>query len=367
MAIRGVVSTMPPEDVLAWVARRRLTGAVTFERRGLVRSLVVVDGAIAWASSSRREEQLGTILARSGVVSDTALAAALTTRAETGVPLGKVLLMAGQVTEAVLVQLLTTKIREAVGDVLTWTEGSFDVIPRPQPPAIGVDAQLPIEICLTVGQRRAARLAEALAALGSDDATFFAPPSAEAPPPADGDVVDVARAWTLASERRAAKEIAAAMAGERFATFDALARLIAEGALHVDRRQRARTNSAVEVAAGARGRLREGDRAGAYALAADAARRAPDDPEVQRTYASVRRSWVAEVARTLLARHRVPRLRPTAPALDGLGLSDLEAELAARIDGRWDLVSLVHTAGGGDADALLALARLADLGVVELG
>ena len=110
-----------------------------------------------WASSNRRDEQLGVILVRSGLVAERALADALETRAETGVPLGKVLLMSGLITEVDLIEILATKIREAVTDVVTWTEGTFDFVPRAQSPATGVNAQLAIEVCLTVARRRRAR------------------------------------------------------------------------------------------------------------------------------------------------------------------------------------------------------------------
>ena len=57
-------------------------------------------------------------------------------------PLGKVLLMSGLITEADLVEILATKIRETVTDVITWTDGQFDIVPRTPAAATGVDAQL---------------------------------------------------------------------------------------------------------------------------------------------------------------------------------------------------------------------------------
>ncbi|MEO8844521.1 MAG: DUF4388 domain-containing protein, partial [Kofleriaceae bacterium] len=155
--------------MLGWVAQRKLTAAITFERRSLVRSLVAEEGEIVWASSNRRDEQLGNILVRSGLVAERALADALEARAETGVPLGKVLLMSGLITEPDLVEILATKIRETVTDVITWHDGQFDVVPRTQSPATGVNAQLAIEVCLTVARRRAARMDEVTSILGGDD------------------------------------------------------------------------------------------------------------------------------------------------------------------------------------------------------
>lgn len=364
MSLRGSLSTMSAEDVLDWAHRRKLSAPITFERRGLVRSLVIEDGQIVWASSNRRDEQLGVILVRSGYVAERALADALEARAETGVPLGKVLLMSGLITEPDLVEILATKIRETVTDVITWHDGQFDVVPRAQSQA-GVIAQLSIEVCLTVGRRRIERMTEIMGILGADDVTFYVPPNAAPPPSREGEVVDAVKAWSLAGDRHTAGDIAAAFSGERYATYDLLVEMVQANQLVIDRRQRERTNSAVELAAGARGRLRHGDRAGALAMARQALHQDPSDPEVRKTFAQIERARVAEIAKQLLARHRVPRkVKEPTPAL---GLSDAEIELAARVDGCWDLLSLVRSANIREAEALLAFAHLAEVGVLELG
>jgi hypothetical protein len=175
--------------------------------------------------------------------------------------------------------------------------------------------------------------------------------------------------WALAGDRHTAADIAASFAGERFATYDGLAQMIDKGRLVIDRRQRERTNSAVELAAGARSRLRSGDRAGALAMATQALHQDPGDAEVRKTFTQSERARVAEVARQLLSRHRIPKRVHTMPdhALASLGLSEAEIELASRVDGRWDLLSLVRAANTREAEALLAFAHLAELGVVELG
>jgi Domain of unknown function (DUF4388) len=370
MSVRGALSTMPAEDVLEWVAGRRLSAPITFERRGVVRSLVLEEGSIIWASSNRGDEQLGVILVRSGLVAERALADALEARAETGVPLGKVLLMSGLITEIDLIEILATKIRETVTDVITWTDGTFDVVPRTQPPATtGVNAQLPVEICLTVARRRSARMLDIMGVLGADDVTFYVPPEAKPPPVEEGAVIDNARLWALAGDRHTASNIAAVFAGERYATYDGLAKMVSAGRLVIDRRHRERTNSAVELAAGARGRLRHGDRAGALAMATQALHQDPSDAEVRKTFSQTERARVAEVAKQLLSRHRIPRRTKkdiaTLPA--DHRLSEVEIELATRVDGRWDLLSLVRSASVREAEALLAFAHLAEVGVVELG
>ncbi len=358
---------MPADDVLDWAARRSLTGVASFERKMVVRSLGLADGEILWASSSRKEEQLGAVLTRSERVTERMLSEAIAARSQTGVPLGKVLMMSGVIDEAALVDVLATKIRETVTDVLSWRDGSFDFVPRPLP-AAGVPAVLTIDVCLAIGRRRAKRLSEVLRLLGGDDVTFYAPPSATPPADAGGaasSAVDPVRLWQLASDRRPATDIVAAMGGERFAVLDALASMVAAGRLVVDRRQRKRTDSAIELAASARDRLQGGDRPGALEMAARALRHDSSDPEVRETHARAERAVAAEVAKVLLSRHHVPRRTRISP--DSVDLTPAEREVAERVDGRWDLLTLVRSATIREADALMAFARLAELGVIELG
>lgn len=356
---------MTADDVLEWASRRRFSGVATFERRAVVRSLGLAEGDVIWASSSRKEEQLGAILTLSEQVAARVLTEAVAARSQTGVPLGKVLLMSGALDESALVDVLATKIRETVTDVLSWRDGAFDLIPRAQPVVAGVPAVLSIEVCLTIGRRRSKRLSEALRLLGGDDACFYAPPSAVAPHVDPSSPVDPLRLWKLAAERRPTMELVAVMGGERYAVLDALASMVASGRLVVDRRQRKRTDSAVELAASARDRLRDGDRPGALDLASLALQQDGSDPEVRDTHAQAERAAAAEVAKVLLSRHHVPRRTRVSP--DEVALTAAEREIATRVDGRWDLLTLVRSATIREADALMAFARLAELGVIELG
>jgi hypothetical protein len=364
MSIRGALSTMPAEDVLEWIARRKISGVVSFEHAGAIRSLGVGDASLQWSASNRSEEQLGNVLVLSGLISERALVDALEARAQTGVPLGKVLQMSGAVTEEVLTQSLATKIREAVTDVCIWKEGTFEVVPRTHVPSSGVQAKLAIDVCLTVARRRGAELTHALSIVGGDDSTFYVP-SGATPPPVE-DAIDVERVWTHVQAGMSVAQIASAMGGERYAVTRCLAVWVEQGGLVVDRRKKQRTESAMELADGARSRLSEGDRAGALSLATQALRRDPGDAEVRRIFARVERARVAELGRQLLARHTVPHLVTEPDAIDTLPLTQGERELARRVDGCWDLLSLIRLAPMREAEALLAFSRLAELGVVTL-
>jgi hypothetical protein len=362
MSLRGQVSTMALEDVLEWGVRRRVSGTLTCERDGLVRVVALDVGAVLWASSSAPDEQLGQILLATGGVTEQGLADALGVRSETQVQLGRILLMVGAVTEHVVVTALSAKIRETVSDLLTWTDGTFELDERPALTG-GVSAPINLDVCVTVARRRVGRWAQIRAAIPDDTVSFFAKrtdaPSIDSP-------IDGGRVWQLAILGETASRIAASCGGERFAVLDHLAQLVNQGALGIDRRSGPRTESASELASGARARLRTGDRAAALAMAERARALAPTDPEARAAHAAAERARVAEVARDLLAKHRVPRLRRSPAELAQMDLTEVERRLVHRIDGRWDLLSLIRTSSVRESEALLALARLAERGVVEL-
>ena len=278
----------------------------------LVRSLVVEDGAIVWASSNRRDEQLGVILVRCGLVAERALADALETRAETGVPLGKVLLMSGSITELDLVEILATKIRETVTDVDHLDRRA---VRRRSAHASRRDRRRspssPIDVCLTVARRRAARMTEIMGMLGADDVDVLRA--------AERDAATADR-WRrrrrregLGARRRSPQRgrhrrgvLGRALRGVRRARRDgrtpAGSSIDRRPARAHELRRRARGRCARPAAPGRSRRARSRWRA--QALHQD-----PSDAEVRKTFAQIERARVAEVAKQLLARHRVPAPR----------------------------------------------------------
>jgi hypothetical protein len=353
---------MPAADVLDWARRKGSSGIVTFDCRNATKTLAFDRGSILWASSNRREEHLGAILRRSCGVQERALADSLETRAETGVPLGKVLVMSGVVEEVTLLEVLATKIREAVTDVVTWSDGTFELTPRQHQQHAGVAANVTIDIALTVAGRRADRLTQAMQLLGGDDAVFFVPPSA-APPVNHNPLVNTLAIWQFAGDNLTCAEIVASMMGERYVCADELATLVTAGHLTIDRRHRVRTHCGQELAAAARARLRQGDKVGAFDLARQAIKNDTIDFEVHRTFAMVERAHIASIARTLLQRRHVPMRTNASISTE---LSTLQSELLAKVDGYWDLLSILRSSNARETEAIMAFDKLRELQLIEL-
>jgi hypothetical protein len=303
--LRGLVQTMSVADVLDWAERRRVSGTFVFERGAVTRRVAVSDGEAALVSSSHPAEHLGRVLVGQGYLTEEALAGV----AAAGQPLGKLLVARGLVAEGDLRTVLEAKIAEALYEMMSWEDGSFVFELDVAPDRGELQVRVSLRMVLSEGEGRARLWRAVRERVPSDDARFVV---RGAPGTGDDVVHDIARGLSV-------REVMLERRWLPFATYRALAELADRGVIAL-----VGTSGAVAPAR------------------------------------------VAETARALLGRPTVPRLaRPTAEVAR-LELGPAERALAARIDGRWDTMTLIRTAPGGETDALLALERLTALGVVKL-
>lgn len=365
--LRGSFATMSVVDLLEWIERRRVSGRLVIDGEAVTRTFTLDTGAVVWASSSEPTEQLGQILRAAGQIDDQALAVSLADGARG--PLGARLVEHGAVEPEVLRAALLTKIREALGDVLAWRDGLFDLEAGPAPPAEGVRAVVTIADVLALAARRARRW-PAIRALIPDDETAFRRVDGVALRPAPTPAaIDDARLLAAVERGATVRPIIAALGGERFAVLDRLAELVADGALELCAESEVEQTPA-ELVAQAERLAQDGDWERALDRAARAFTTAPDHQAVAAAYRRIERARIALLARTLLigpgGRARIPVLRRGGAELAQLELAELERRLAHAVDGRWDLLTLVQHAPVRAAEALVVFARLVDRGIVEL-
>jgi hypothetical protein len=379
MSFRGSLATMPATDLFDWLGRRAPCGTLALERGTVTRLIDVERGLIRAARSNLALENLGHQLLARGLVEEEELRQALQAHGETRVPLGRVLLLVGAMEPQGLRGVLEEQARESIGEMLAWAEGVFAFTPKPERPAAerdqDLDLDLPLVETVAAAVAQLARRREIRAALPSDELSLWvAEPDRVSRAGQGGPALSAAewdRLLELVKTGASLDQIAIERGGPRFETLDALAAAMEAGALRLERRsqRRERPDSELDaeaLAGAARGRAAGGDREGALALARRAAGAAPDSSELRGLLDELERSTLAELGRELLGVFRVPRLLVGREEVAGLELEEAERSLLRRIDGRWDLMSLIQVIPVSQVEILIACKRLAARGIISL-
>ncbi|HEX3130419.1 MAG TPA: DUF4388 domain-containing protein [Thermoanaerobaculia bacterium] len=133
MGIVGNLRTMQLEELLQWLSQSRKTGTLEIKTDKVEKKVFFRDGQIVSTASTRPEEYLGHFLVSHGLISETALAKAMELQEATGMLLGKILVTKEILKESDLHQMLKLKSEESIYDIFSWPEGDFqfldDVLP----------------------------------------------------------------------------------------------------------------------------------------------------------------------------------------------------------------------------------------------
>jgi hypothetical protein len=126
MALRGELSTMLLPDVLQWLSQGIKTGILHIRSpKGIAKKVYFRNGSILSTASSDPREYFGQFLISRGFITEKQLNMAMDTQLKTGIKLGKVLLMVGILEEPDLVATLQLKAEECLYELFLWEEGEF--------------------------------------------------------------------------------------------------------------------------------------------------------------------------------------------------------------------------------------------------
>jgi hypothetical protein len=126
MSLTGNLRTMSLPDILQWIAVGQKTGTLHVERRSVQKRIIVKDGFIFSSWSNDPRESLGQFLVRQRFISEEQLFKALLAQEEKGRLLGSILTTEGVLTEEKLREALKAKAEETIYDLFLWSEGQFE-------------------------------------------------------------------------------------------------------------------------------------------------------------------------------------------------------------------------------------------------
>lgn len=405
MSVRGSLRTMSVEDIFDWLDRRSLSGTLSIEWSSTVRAFFIDGRHISWSNSNVPGEHLGQLMLRSGFLDEATLGGALETQAETGVPLGRILTMIGAVGEELVHQVLAEQAWEAAFDAMIWEDGDFAFEPGQPSGEIEFPLAIPLRACLEEGRWRKERMREIRALIPTDALVLGIISHTRLIGMEDDEPMqqEIALLTSAVEQGISVGEIIAYFQGRRFHVLHRLTQLMERRALaavgqaasqspgavptavpttvidqvsdqvmapvHIDEAADASapTDLSVEqLQYQARARAEAGDREGAFALAVRAVELAPSRNDAQTLLQETERALFAVLSRELLTAFRVPKLLVPREDLVTLAMSESERYLASRVDGRWDLFSLMRMSRLREVEALITFKRLADRGIISL-
>jgi hypothetical protein len=365
MSLAGNLRTMALPDILQWISMGRKTGTLQLERRSIQKKISFRDGNIYTSWSNDPRESLGQFLLRERLVSEEQIFKALLRQEDQKRLVGSILVEGGLLSEEDLRRTLRMKAEETVYDLFLWPDGAFEFKEGALPNDVQIHIEMEVTSVILEGVRRVDEWERIRKVFPSARTTF----RIRGMPEPWEDVESQALVLVAAG-----KSLAEISLETRRSEFDAAALLFdlySRGAIAVmDPGEETKPLDTVEAI---RERLdlaqkRFGERR--Y----DAALKAYEEVlALDRLNQHAKKGLIAVVAardreRTLrtVPLSKVPVLKMDFALLTRENFDPLEGFVLSRVNGEWDVQSILKLCPMAEEDALLIFARLLERKVIEL-
>ncbi len=150
--LEGSLERFEVPDLLTFLNMGRRTGVLVLERPQQETKLFMRDGKPVFATSTRDDLRLGSMLVRMGKVKPDELEKAL--QQQSGGRIGQMLLSSRLLTEEALASFLKVQVSEVIFDTFGWRAGGFCFYDKVPPPATAVTLDMDLQNLLMEGVRR---------------------------------------------------------------------------------------------------------------------------------------------------------------------------------------------------------------------
>jgi uncharacterized protein DUF4388 len=360
---------MPLPDLLQWLGQGRKTGTLILQRDSAKKRLFVLDGNIVSSGSNDPREFLGQILVSQQLITEAQLKEAFDLQEKTRVMLGRVVVQKGWVPEEVIVQALKRKTEETLYSLFLWPDGEFTFEQGPGREEDSIPIRLKVEEVLLEGLRRY-DLAQRIRKAFPNTAVVLC--RTETRPPADLLVnLFAKRALELVDGSRSIREICLELHAPEFTVSYFLLSALERGYVRIAERGSSASGAPSDASLSdalrqAKELLRSGAFEEALAILDRMTGPAERTSEVSELAKTAELNLVDRLYRGPLPPKRVPSLARPLESLLGEALTPEEVFLVSRINGSWDLKSIVSISPLREVDALRVLKRLQERGIIAL-
>lgn len=141
-------------ELLQWLSAGQKTGTLLIEGHGVEQRIYFQGGRINSSSSSDPREYLGHFLVSHGYITEEELKKAMEVQEESKILLGRILVMINAINETDLLRLMRKKAEESIYGVFLWEEGKFEFVDGELPDVKMVPLSLDVTGIIMEGMHR---------------------------------------------------------------------------------------------------------------------------------------------------------------------------------------------------------------------
>lgn len=385
MALSGNLKTMLPGDLLQWLSLGQKTGTLVIRNSRVEKKIFFRNGRVISSASNDPREYLGQFLMSHGYLAEPELKKAMEVQQQSGILLGKILVMIDVITEHDLQRLMRLKAEEEIYDIFLWNDGDFFFVDDELPQMEMIPLQVDVTGIIMEGTRRVdewARIRETI------------PNEAVIPMPlreidvTELDLEEVEEPIVRAIDgKRTIADIILESRSSSFTVSSTVSALVRHGyAKLVDPSTQKLAKIAEEIAAAPvveRRDFNENDEIQSLLTAAQKALRShdfektqrllraaqnldPNHPKVRTAIKGAETVILGELRNQGLLDSKVPHVSKPLEEITQMNFSPNEGFILSRINGQWDIGSLIKISPIRETDAMLIFYKLWKDGIIAL-
>ena len=154
MGVSGTLKSMLPGDLLQWLSLGQKNGTLLLRNKAVEKKIFFKNGRVISSASNDPREYLGQFLMSHGYLTEPELMKAMEVQLQSQILLGKILVMIDFITEPELQRLMRLKAEEEIYDIFLWREGEFQFVDDELPTMEMIPLQVDVTGIIMEGTRR---------------------------------------------------------------------------------------------------------------------------------------------------------------------------------------------------------------------
>ena len=383
MALSGNLRTMLPGDLLQWLSLGQKTGTLVISNKRVEKKIFFRNGRVISSASNDPREYLGQFLMSHGYLTEPELKKAMEVQQQSGILLGKILVMIDVINEPDLVRFMRLKAEEEIYDIFLWNDGDFYFVDDELPQMEMIPLQVDVTGIIMEGTRRVdewARIRETIA----NEAVI--PKLVKEVDYTDLEEVEEPIVRAIDGKRTIA-ELVLESRSSAFTVSSTVSALVRHGFAKLVDPTTSKMRAVVEEQApaappiplefneddeiisllsAAQSALRNRDYEKTQRLLRAAQNLDPNHPKIRTAIKGAETVILGELRNQGLSETKVPKVSKALEEITQMNFSPNEGFILSRINGTWDIGSLIKISPIRETDAMLIFHKLWRDGIIAL-